>query len=402
VTVRISGNSKRAISVRFPYDAQIVAAVKRVPGSHWDAGDRTWLVPDTQAHRDRLLQELLDTGMFSAPKMKPQDASVPEPGGSAVASRLLTHYRRALDARHYSPRTKEAYSYWTKRFLASHADRAATSLGEKEINAFLTALAVKDKVSASTQNQALSAILFLERQVLGRSVGDLVGVIRARKPNRLPVVMSREEVKSVLAQLSGDKWLAARLMYGTGLRLLECLQLRIQDLDFGRNEITVRDGKGAKDRVTMLPEALKAALRDHLDRVRAVHERDIEQGWGRAPLPEALERKFRNAAADWRWQWVFPQARRWTNQGTGEQGRYHMDETLLQRAVHEAVLKAGITKRASCHTFRHSFATHLIEAGYDIRTVQELLGHADVKTTMIYTHVLNRGPAGVRSPLDSL
>ncbi len=402
MTVRISGDSKPSISVRFPYDAQVVAAVKRVPGSHWDAGDRTWLVPDTQAHRDRLLLELLGTGMFSAPDKKRPDPTGAGPSGSAVASRLLTHYRQALDARHYSPRTKEAYSYWTKRFLASHADRTATSLGEKEINAFLTALAVKDKVSASTQNQALSAILFLERQVLGRSVGDLGGVIRARKPDRLPVVMSREEVKSVLAQLSGDKWLAARLMYGTGLRLLECLQLRVQDLDFSRNEITVRDGKGAKDRVTMLPEALKAALRDHLDRVRAVHERDLKQGWGRAPLPEALERKFRNAATDWRWQWVFPQTRRWTNKETGEQGRYHMDETLLQRAVHEAVLKAGITKRASCHTFRHSFATHLIEAGYDIRTVQELLGHTDVKTTMIYTHVLNRGPAGVRSPLDSL
>jgi len=395
VTVTITGNLKQLISVQFTYDAVIVGAVKRVRGSYWDPAGRRWLLPDTQVHRDRLLQELFRTGLFSAPETE----QAVEP---VAHSRLIESYRQALEARHYSPRTKEAYSYWTKRFLAFCCTRSAFSPEEKEINAFLTALAVKEKVSASTQNQALSAILFLERQVLSRPVGELGDVIRARKPARLPVVMSREEVKSVLAQLSGDKWLAARLMYGTGLRLLECLQLRVQDIDFTRNEITVRNGKGAKDRITMLPETLKGALRDHLERVRAVHARDLKQGWGRVTVPEALERKFPNAAADWRWQWVFPQARRWINQKTGEQGRYHMDESLLQRAVHEAVLKAGIPKRASCHTFRHSFATHLIESGYDIRTVQELLGHSDVKTTMIYTHVLSRGPSGVRSPLDSL
>jgi integron integrase len=275
-------------------------------------------------------------------------------------------------------------------------------MAEAEINAFLTHLAVKEKVSASTQSQALSALLFLYRHVIGREVGDLGEVIRARRPTRLPVVMTRQEVKAVLANLANDKWLMASLMYGAGLRLMECLRLRVQDIDFSRNEILVRDGKGAKDRITMLPESLKASLQEHLKKVKATHERDLAGGWGRVPTPDALDRKYPGAAREWRWQWVFPQENRWTNPNTQEQGRHHVDESLVQRAVREAVAKAGLTKRATCHTFRHSFATHLLEAGYDIRTVQELLGHADVKTTMVYTHVLNRGPAGVRSPVDGL
>lgn len=275
-------------------------------------------------------------------------------------------------------------------------------MAEPEINAFLTHLAVKEKVSASTQNQALSALLFLYRHVIGREVGDLGEVIRARKPTRLPVVMTREEVKAVLANLSGDKWLMASLMYGAGLRLMECLRLRAQDIDFLRNEILVRDGKGAKDRITMLPESLKGPLQHHLKKVKTIHERDLADGWGSVQLPMALDRKYPNAPKEWRWQWVFPQENRWKNQKTGEEGRHHVDESLVQKAVREAVMKAGLTKRASCHTFRHSFATHLLESGYDIRTVQELLGHNDVKTTMIYTHVLNRGPSGVRSPVDGL
>jgi integron integrase len=275
-------------------------------------------------------------------------------------------------------------------------------MAETEINAFLTHLAVKEKVSASTQNQALSALLFLYRHVIGHEVGDLGDVIRARKPKRLPVVMTREEVKAVLANLTGDKWLMASLMYGAGLRLMECLRLRVQDIDFARNEIHVRDGKGAKDRITMLPESLKAALKDHLKRVKAIHDRDVADGWGRVQMPSALDRKCPNAPKDWRRQWVFPQENRWTNTQTKEQGRHHIDESLIQKAVRDALAKAGLTKRATCHTFRHSFATHLLEGGYDIRTVQELLGHNDVKTTMIYTHVLNRGPSGVRSPVDGL
>jgi len=275
-------------------------------------------------------------------------------------------------------------------------------MAEPEINAFLTHLAVKQKVSASTQNQTLSALLFLYRHVIGREVGDLGEVIRARKPTRLPVVMTREEVKAVLANLTGDKWLMASLMYGAGLRLMECLRLRVQDIDFSRNEILVRDGKGAKDRITMLPKSLKAPLQDHLKKVKAIHEEDLAENWGRVQLPDAVDRKYPNASKEWRWQWVFPQENRWKNRNTGEEGRHHIDESLVQKAVTDAVVKVGLTKRATCHTFRHSFATHLLEGGDDIRTVQELLGHSDVKTTMIYTHVLNRGPSGVRSPFDGL
>jgi integron integrase len=275
-------------------------------------------------------------------------------------------------------------------------------MGEPEINTYLTHLAVKEKVSASTQNQALSALLFLYRHVLDREIGDLGEVIRARKPRHLPAVMTREEVKAVLANLAGDKWLMASLMYGAGLRLMECLRLRIQDIDFARNEILVRDGKGAKDRVTMLPQTLAVPLREHFQKVKTVHEKDLAEGWGRVQMPYALDRKYPNAPKDWRWQWVFPQESRWRNRETKEQGRHHVHKSIVQRAVKEAVAKAGIVKHVSCHTFRHSFATHLLQEGYNIRTIQELMGHKDVSTTMIYTHVLNRGGQGVRSPADSL
>ena len=316
--------------------------------------------------------------------------------------KLLDQLKEALRSRRYSRRTEQTYCQWVKRFIYFHHIRHPADMAEREINAFLTHLAVKEKVSASTQNQALSAILFLYRHVIGREVGNLGEVIRARKPKRLPVVMTREEVKAVLASPTGDKWLMASLMYGAGLRLMECLRLRVQDIDFYRNEILVRNGKGAKDRITMLPESLKAPLQDHLKQVKAIHERDLAEGWGRVLMPDALDRKYPNAPADWRWQWVFPQENRWKNAKTGKQGRHHIDESLVQKAVRDAVTRAGLTKRATCHTFRHSFATHLLEDGYDIRTVQELLGHADVKTTMVYTHVLNRGGKGVHSPLDSL
>jgi len=314
--------------------------------------------------------------------------------------RLLAQLKESLRVRHYSRRTEQSYCYWVKRFIFFHNVRHPKEMAEPEINAFLTSLAVKEKVSASTQNQALSALLYLYRHVIGREIGDLGEVIRARKPKRLPVVMTREEVKKVLANMTGDKWLMASLMYGAGLRLMECLRLRIQDIEFARNEIHVRDGKGSKDRITMLPDSLKAPLKEHMKKVRAAHKKDLEEGWGGVPLPGALDRKYPNAPKDWRWQWVFPQEKRWTNTQTKEQGRHHIDASIVQKAVRDAVRKTELTKRATCHTFRHSFATHLLESGYDIRTVQELLGHNDVKTTMIYTHVLNRGPVGVRSPID--
>jgi integron integrase len=337
-------------------------------------------------------------GPPESPSRRPAAARQQEPQNPKLFDRL----REALRARHYSPRTEQTYCHWVKRFIFFHNVRHPAEMAEPEINAFLTHLAVRETVSASTQNQALSALLFLYRHVIGRDVGDLGEVIRARKPTRLPVVMTREEVKAVLGNMTGDRWLMASLMYGAGLRLMECLRLRVQDIDSSRHEILVRDGKGAKDRITMLPESLRIPLQEHLRRVKASHERDVAEGWGRVQMPMALDRKYPNAPTDWRWQWVFPQDHRWINPTTKEQGRHHVDASLVQIAVRDAVMQAGLTKRATCHTFRHSFATHLLEGGYDIRTVQELLGHSDVKTTTIYTHVLNRGPAGVRSPVDGL
>jgi len=325
-----------------------------------------------------------------------------QPAAIDKQPKLLDRLREALRSRHYSRRTEQTYCMWCKRFIYFHNLRHPEEMGELEINAFLTHLAVKEKVSASTQNQALSALLFLYRYVLGREIGDLGNVIRARKSKRIPVVMTREEVKTVLGCLPGDKWLMTSLMYDAGLRLMECLRLRVQDIDFSRKEITVRDGKGGKDRITMLPGSLAKLLREHLQRVKIAHEKDLADGWGRVQMPMALDRKYPNAPADWRWQWVFPQEKRWKNTKTGEEGRHHVHETILQRAVKDAVCKAGVVKHVGCHTFRHSFATHLLEAGYDIRTIQELLGHKDVSTTMIYTHVLSKGGRGVQSPIDAL
>ena len=302
---------------------------------------------------------------------------------------------------HYSPRTIRSYLNWIERFIGFFSPREIPGLSEQDINTFLTDLAVNGRVSASTQNQALAALLFLFRNVIGREVGDLGTVVRARKPVRLPVVLTVSETKLLLDHLSGDFRLVATILYGGGLRLSECLSLRVQDIDFDKREILIRDGKGGKDRVTMLPEIVIPALREHLSHVRVLHRQDLNDGWGKVQLPNAIGRKYPNAAGDWRWQWVFPQRHRWKNE-TGEEGRHHIDASLVQKAVRTAVINVGLTKRAGCHTLRHSFATHLIEHGYDIRTVQELLGHKDVRTTMIYTHVLNRGPGGVRSPLDRM
>jgi integron integrase len=289
-----------------------------------------------------------------------------------------------------------------RRFVKFHGMRHPDELRESEVNAFLTKLAVHDRLSASTQTQALSALVFLYRHVLGRPLGDLGALIRARRPARLPIVVTRDEVAQILSMMDGQAWLMAALLYGTGLRLMELLHLRIQHLDFETSTILVRDGKAAKDRATMLPAELADSLQDHLRRVRQIHRDDIAQGFGRVALPDAIARKYPNSAREWAWQWVFPQRRRWVDRMTGEQGRHHLDPSVLQRAVRDAVRRAGIAKPASCHTFRHSFATHLLEDGYDIRTVQELLGHSSLTTTMIYTHVLDRGPGGVRSPFDRL
>lgn len=309
----------------------------------------------------------------------------------------------ALRAKHYSIRTERAYVDWARRYILFHGKRHPSELGPDHVNRFLTHLAVRDKVAASTQNQALAALLFLYGEVLRTPLPREGGLVRAKKPHRLPTVLTREEVIRVISRLDGPPKLAATLLYGAGLRLLEVLRLRVKDVDFGLHQLIVRDGKGQKDRVTMLPDGASGALALHLSDVRRLHERDLAEGFGRVFLPDALARKYPGAADLWSWQWVFPAASRSRDPRTGAERRHHLHETVLQRAVHNAVVAAGIHKPASCHTLRHSFATHLLEDGYDIRTIQELLGHRDVSTTMIYTHVLNKaGGRGVRSPLDRM
>jgi len=288
------------------------------------------------------------------------------------------------------------------RFVRFHGRRHPRQMGEAEVTAFLSHLAVHDKVAASTQNQALSALLFLYRDVLRLELSWLDDVVRAKQPLRLPTVLTVGEVQAVLAHLHGVNWLVGSLLYGAGLRLMEALHLRIQDLDFERGEITVRHGKGGKDRRTVLPGAVKRPLAAHLTRVQARHREDLQRGAGSVVLPGALARKAPGASRDWCWQWVFPASRLYCDRETSELRRHHHHESAVQRAVKEAVRCAGIPKRATCHTLRHSFATHLLESGYDIRTIQELLGHTSLTTTMIYTHVLNRGGGGVRSPLDGV
>jgi integron integrase len=304
--------------------------------------------------------------------------------------------------KHYSIRTEETYVTWIRRFILFHKKRHPSEMGEQEISEFLTHLAVQERVAASTQNQALNAIVFLYRAVLKRDLGEIRGIQWAKRPARLPVVFTREEAKAVLDHLEGTKWLMASLLYGSGLRLMECLRLRVKDIDFIYRRIAVRDAKGDQDRVTILSDALIEPLHSHLKRVRALHKKDLEDGFGEVYLPYALERKYRNASRQWGWQYVFPSSRRSRDPRTRVIRRHHIAETVLQRAVRTAVRASNMVKPGSCHTFRHSFATHLLEAGYDIRTVQELLGHKDVSTTMIYTHVIKKGGMGVQSPLDTI
>lgn len=316
--------------------------------------------------------------------------------------KLLDQVRGKIRLKHYSIRTEQSYLDWIKRFILFHGKRHPKDMGPQDVEAFLTHLAVQGKVAASTQNQAKSALLFLYKEVLGIDLPWLDNVERAKAPKRLPVVLTRAEVQAVLTRLEGTHWLVASLLYGTGLRIMEAVRLRVKDVDFARHEILVRDGKGFKDRVTMLPSALNAPLKAHLQRVKALHQQDLEAGFGAVYLPYALDKKYPSAGRDWAWQYVFPSANLSVDPRSSETRRHHIQDQAVQRAVKQAVRDAGLSKPATPHTFRHSFATHLLEGGYDIRTVQELLGHSDVSTTMIYTHVLNRGGKGVQSPLDQL
>jgi integron integrase len=336
----------------------------------------------------------------------PLEASAPTTNPALAVSPssppLLARVRSAIRARHYSPRTETSYVAWIRRFILFHDTRHPATMGAAEVGRFLSSLAQDRHVSASTQNQALAAILFLYRHVLNAPLSGLENVVRAKRPQHLPVVLTRAEVGDVLRRLTGPVRLMAWLMYGAGLRLLECAQLRVKDVDFSTNQILVRGGKGDKDRVTLLPAIVKSDLTNHLERVRREHERDLRESAGWVALPGALALKYPNAGREWGWQWTFPATRMYFDPTTGQRRRHHLHESVVQRAVKEAVRRSGITKAASCHTLRHSFATHLLEDGYDIRTIQELLGHRDVATTMIYTHVLNRGAMGVRSPADRL
>jgi integron integrase len=325
-----------------------------------------------------------------------------DPSLSSSQPKLLDRVRHAIRVRHYSRRTEEAYVHWIRRYIVFHGKAHPSTLGASEISAFLTWLAVRQHVSASTQNQALSALLFLYKQVLAVEIALVPPVVRARTPERLPVVLSRDEVGAILKQLTGTERLFVMLLYGTGLRLEECLGLRVKDLDFDRHQIIVRQGKGQKDRVTMLPVAAREALTQHVADVRRLHEADLARGFGRVVLPFALDRKFRSAPTEWKWQFVFPATRICRDPRFGPPSRYHLHESVMQKAVAQSARAAGITKRVGPHTFRHCFATHLLEDGYDIRTVQELLGHRDVRTTMMYLHVLQRGALGVKSPMDRL
>ena len=324
------------------------------------------------------------------------------PAAPAAVRALLHRVHGTLRTRHYSRRTEKAYLGWIRRFITFNGGRDPADLDVSEISRFLSMLAIRGGVAASTQNQAFSALLFLYRDVLGVAVDGLDETVRAKRPARLPQVLSPTEVRGIIAQLRGTTRMMALLMYGSGLRLLECARLRIKDVDFERGEITIRDGKGQKDRVTVLPTRVAGALRAHVSRVKRLHEADLLIGAGTVALPDALSRKYPRAAREWGWQWVFPAKRLYSDAATGERRRHHVHESVLQRAFHDAVRSAGIAKPATCHTLRHSFATHLLEKGYDIRTIQELLGHSDVSTTMIYTHVLNRGGMGVQSPADWL
>lgn len=314
--------------------------------------------------------------------------------------KLVDQVRKAIRVKHYSYRTEQTYIYWIKKFILFNNKRHPNEMGEKEINRFLTYLAVNRKVAASTQNQALCAILFLYRHVLKKQIGWIDKLERAKNPKTIPVVLSAKEVESVLLQFQGVIWIVVSLLYGSGLRLMESLRLRVKDIDFDYNQITLRDAKGHKDRLSLLPMAVKEPLKKHLQRVKFLHQKDLDEGYGLVYLPYALQRKYPNANSEWIWQYIFPASTRYYDPDDKIHRRHHLHESVVQRAMKSAVHKAGIQKKASCHTLRHSFATHLLENGYDIRTVQELLGHSDVRTTMIYTHVLNKGGMGVQSPLD--
>jgi integron integrase len=382
------------IRVTFPYSPVVVATIKSIGSGRWHPDGKYWSFPYSEENMNRL-RSALSGEEVNIERSFPQPATPLSPDG------LLGQVHHLIRLRHYSIRTEETYLHWITRYLAFHDNRDPKEMGRTEIETFLSYLAVNLKVAAATQNVAFNALLFLYREVLKKELDGSINAIRAKKPARLPTVMTKDETMRVIAAVPADHQLMVKLIYGSGLRIMECLRLRVKDVDFENDQITVRDAKGMKDRVTMLPDNLKPHLRDHLERVRLVHQGDLADGYGRVYLPYALERKYPKASVEWGWQYVFPAKGLSKDPETGRMGRHHLHENSLQKAVQIAARLAGIVKPISVHTFRHCFATHLLEAHYDIRTVQELLGHKDVSTTMIYTHVLNRPGIHVKSPLDA-
>ncbi|MFA6092325.1 MAG: integron integrase [Elusimicrobiota bacterium] len=407
--VRIRPGEPGRLIVHIPYSPERVEKIKTVPGRRWHKEQKYWSVPRYDKAVECLLRLFSGEQVLVDPSLGSRSAApAPRQGPplSAAAAEeihaLLKMLRSKIRARHFSPNTEAVYAAWAERFLRRSAGTPLEKLGQAEAAAFLSFLATQWQVSASTQNQALNALLFFFKEILGRELGLVEGVVRAKQSARLPVVLTRDEVRRVLGQMSGTPRLMAMLLYGAGLRLMECCCLRVKDLDFGQNQIVVRSGKGGKDRYTMFPTSAQEPMRKHLEWVKRQHDEDLAEGLGSVELPFALARKYPSAPKEWGWQWVFPATSHYEVPETGQRRRHHLHESVLQKSFKEARLKAGIAKPASCHTLRHSFATHLLEDGYDIRTVQELLGHASVNTTMIYTHVLNRGGKGVLSPADKL
>lgn len=384
--IQVSRGDERRLIVRLPYTPERVEKIRTVAGRVWHAPERFWTVPDTPGMADSLLSLFAGDSVELAPELRPREPSLAE------------KLHKAARVRHLSPRTEEAYLYWARRF-SKEVGPDLGLMGEAEVGQFLSALALKGHVGGSTQNQALHALLFLFQEGFGKKLARIEGVVRAKTPDKVPEVLTREEVWRVVNQMTGAPRLMAMLLYGGGLRLLECCGLRVKDIDWGQSQILVRHGKGDKDRRTVLPAVVQEPLRLHLEEVRRQHLADLRHGLGTVVVPESLHP---NAGKEWGWQWVFPAPTHYVDRETGQRRRHHLHETVLQRAFKEARIRSGLTKTASCHTLRHSFATHLLQDGYDIRTVQELLGHNDVETTMVYTHAMDRGGRGIRSPADVL
>jgi integron integrase len=393
--VVISSDASGRIRVTFPYNREVVARLRTVKTRKWHPDGKYWSFENSKLVLAEVLSVLAGDELDIDPSL-----GLPSTRKPFLTKPLLERARHLIRLKHYSIRTEKSYLPWIERYILFHNHRDPKEMAAQEVEAFLSHLAVKEKVSASTQNQAFNALLFLYREVLNKELGESIDAIRAKTPKRLPTVMTKDETMKLIAAVAPDHQLMVKLIYGAGLRLTECLRLRVKDLDFKSGQVLARDAKGMKDRVTVMPDNLKGPLTEHLNRVRLLHETDLAKGYGHVYLPYALERKYPKAGVEWGWQYVFPAKGVSKDPRTGIVRRHHAHEHNLQKAVREAAQLAGIPKPVSVHTLRHSFATHLLEANYDIRTVQELLGHNDVSTTMIYTHVLNRPGISVKSPLD--